>query len=149
VSSATANAFKSAIRSDRIGGIKQHIEGLKVMPRKKQLIEEEGLDSMQSMDDISSEDHMSSDEAIGHILLKLGTLMVREQNFLDDFFAIVKKSQEPKSADSEFAPLTPYEEEEKVDGSVEELRKWQEKLVILHDGFKDPRAEKRISYPKH
>jgi hypothetical protein len=57
--------------------------------------------------------------------------MVREQNFLMDFFGIIKKTPDLSTVNEHF-------------DSTEEMRSWQDALNTPHELFKDPKAEKRI-----
>ncbi|KAI8903121.1 exocyst complex component Sec3-domain-containing protein [Gorgonomyces haynaldii] len=135
VSSAATNALKSAIRTqatERLG-IKQKLESLKIGKRKEEEITPRQRQGSIGSVDSQQEDKMSPDEALGHALLKLASIMVREQNFMMDFFRIVKKQEE--------SPLEPEPEDI---GSVDSLRKWQDALIQPHHMFKDPKAEKRI-----
>lgn len=63
--------------------------------------------------------------------------MVREQNFLSDFFGLVKKIGEDKK--SELSSLKNEEEDEQGKNN------WNQYLSTVHDSFKDPKAEKRLS----
>jgi hypothetical protein len=95
--------------------------------------EEEGeQDSIIGPDD----QKMNPDEALGHALLKLTNVMVREQNFLMDYFAVVKSSQPVVSTISSVPPILG---EENMDVS-----QWQAWLSQPRQPFKDPKAEKRI-----
>jgi exocyst complex component 1 len=84
----------------------------------------------------NNEERMSADEALGHALLKLTTIMVREQNFVTDFFSIAKNV--PPAVVKSTMDLTATTEEE------ETLEKWQENLGVPRQPFKESKAEKRI-----
>ena len=81
---------------------------------------------------------MNPDEALGHALLKITTVLVREQNFIMDFFGVVKTAVPVVSAQSSASPL-PLEEEMDVTA-------WQMQLSQPKQIFKDSKAEKRIQY---
>lgn len=133
VSSAAQNVIKSAIKAGKDGqerlAIKQKLEGLR---SRKNILEVENSASVHSADMDDIDDKMQPDEAVGHALLKLAAIMVREQNFLMDFFGIIKK------------PVTNVLESSLELDTMEEMRTWQESLNAPHELFKDPKAEKRI-----
>ena len=140
MSTAAANAIKTAIRAnqDKLG-IKQRLENMR--NKRRQLAEEDdhGLKpspSQTSIDSGAGDDKMPPEEAIGHVLLKLASLMVREQNFMMEFFKIVKKFGDTEEVAESIDP-------EEM-GSIDSLKKWQENLLTAHHIFKDPKAEKRI-----
>ena len=96
--------------------------------------DEENRSSIVSNDD--DQQRMNPDEALGHALLKLTTLMVREQNFLIDFFGIIKGSVPVVSSTiSENFPA--------IDENAD-VSSWQLNLGLPRQQFKDPKAEKRI-----
>ena len=98
--------------------------------------EDEDDDDTGSIMENANDERMSPDEALGHALLKLTTIMVREQNFITDFFGIVKTPQ--LAVVKSTVDLTAVGDEE------ETLEKWQENLGAPRQPFKEAKAEKRI-----
>ncbi|KAJ3254540.1 hypothetical protein HK103_007094 [Boothiomyces macroporosus] len=158
VSSAATNVLKSAVGiSDKgTGGIKQKFENWRIKKVKKGngFKEEDDDDEsepdakrgLKRSDSIASgatgldDDRMSPDEALGHALLKLTNIMIREQNFLMDFFGIVKNVAILSSSPATGAAP----DDQATEDEAESLQKWQSGLSQPRQTFKDPKAEKRI-----
>lgn len=79
------------------------------------------------------ESKMNPDEALNHALLKLTTIMVREQNFIMEFFGISKS-----------LPIVVTSSDMNSDQSDDSVETWQNSLSIPRQAFKDAKAEKRI-----
>ena len=86
----------------------------------------------------NDEQKMTPDEALGHALLKITTVLVREQNFIMDFFSVVKSAAPVASPDPSASPAVAEEELDIV--------AWQTMLSQPKQIFKDSKAEKRIQY---
>ncbi|KAJ3320672.1 hypothetical protein HDV06_005080 [Boothiomyces sp. JEL0866] len=159
VSSAATNVLKNAVGiSDKgTGGIKQKFENWRIKKVKKgnglreedddDESEPDGKRGLKRSDSIASgggitgdDDKMGPDEALGHALLKLTNIMIREQNFLMDFFGIVKNVAVLTHSPAAGTVL----EEQAPEDESESLQKWQSALSQPRQIFKDPKAEKRI-----
>ncbi|KAJ3276670.1 hypothetical protein HDV01_004203 [Terramyces sp. JEL0728] len=159
VSSAATNVLKNAVGiSDKSsGGIKQKFENWRIKKAKKgngmkdDDDDEDEADMKRGMkrsDSIASggtglngdDDKMSPDEALGHALLKLTNIMIREQNFLMDFFGIVKNVAILAHSPGAGTVL----DDQNTEDEAETLQKWQSALSQPRQVFKDPKAEKRI-----
>ena len=125
VTLAAQNALKNAIAATdkAAGGIKMDL--FKKKDRKKEFKEDVEDDDGFEVD--VHDTKMTPDEAMNHALLKVLNIMVREQNFLMDFFGI-GKTNSPQQTQSE----------------EESLETWQNGLSIPRKAFKDPKAEKRL-----
>ncbi|KAI8900951.1 exocyst complex component Sec3-domain-containing protein [Globomyces pollinis-pini] len=148
VSSAATTAFKTAIAvTDKTtGGIKHKFENWRV----KKLKNMTGIVNDDDDDDTSSkpgqlkrnesnssfgedDQRMTPDEALGHALLKIMAILVREQNFMTDFFALLKSNVD----------TTLKDKEENLD-EEQIIQNWQMNLSQSRPAFKDPKAEKQI-----
>ena len=107
--------------------------------RKKEAKDGEEEDYENSAIDNQDDSKLTPDEAMNHALLKLTTIMVREQNFLMDFFGIVKTATAVTTTSHSNINLTEQLEEET-------LETWQNSLCIPRQAFKDQKAEKKIRY---
>ncbi|EGF77307.1 hypothetical protein BATDEDRAFT_91658 [Batrachochytrium dendrobatidis JAM81] len=127
-------------------------DGLKESPSKPGLYELGSLKNSSRVGssaslDLSPEERMTPDEerfnilpaAVGHALLKMVNIMVREQNFIIDFFSIIKSSELSNAAST----LQISAEATSSILSVS-LQSWQEDLGRPREPVKDPKAQKRI-----
>ncbi|KAL2918232.1 hypothetical protein HK105_202159 [Polyrhizophydium stewartii] len=101
--------------------------------------------SMASMD-LSPEERMTPDEAscvqaVGHALLKMVHIMVREQNFIIDLFSITKGV---KGMGSGSLVSSAVEEEPMSPSGPMSLQSWQDDLGRPREPIKDPKAQKRV-----
>jgi hypothetical protein len=82
---------------------------------------------------------MSPDEAFGLSLIKLTMILVREQNFLFDFFSLSKVKNIPVA--STISSSFPIIDDEDINEDTIQL--WQSQLSQPRQVFKDQKAEKR------
>ncbi|KAH6589898.1 hypothetical protein BASA61_005440 [Batrachochytrium salamandrivorans] len=96
--------------------------------------------------DLSPEERMSPDEAVGHALLKMVNIMVREQNFIIDLFGILKGSEGSNSTTPTIsvAGNSPGEPNSSSPTTKVSLQAWQDDLGRPREPIKDPKAQKRI-----
>lgn len=132
--STVTSVVKTAIGvSDKTtGGIR-----LELFKKKKKEAKDEDDDDDNSMTGSDAEERMNPDEGLGHALLKLTNIMVREQNFIMDFFGIVKH----------VAPVvvSATQSEPPELAGEETYESWQALISTPRQAFKDPKGEKRIN----
>ncbi|KAJ1332811.1 hypothetical protein BSLG_008440 [Batrachochytrium salamandrivorans] len=166
VSSVASNAIKSAIRSgasnlstlgksvdynDPSGGTHLGEDGLKETISKANhhefgSLKNSSLAGSSTSLDLSPEERMSPDEAVGHALLKMVNIMVREQNFIIDLFGILKGSEGSNSTTPTIsvAGNSPGEPNSSSPTTKVSLQAWQDDLGRPREPIKDPKAQKRI-----
>lgn len=145
-----ATVLKTAINvTDKAAGIKHKLDWRKKKEGRRSggnILKEDDEDEEEGRDSIASVDQgdqkMHQDEALGHALLKITNLLVREQNFLIDFFGLVKATV--PVVQSSVTGSAPNLDED--DSSPEGIANWQSMLSQPRQPFKDPKAEKRIQY---
>lgn len=142
---AASNALKNAIGVTEKPGGGMRIDLFKKKEKKKEAKDDdEDEDEGYSFTTGEQEDsRMNPDDAMNHALLKLTNIMIREQNFVMDFFGIVKHTRLVVSGSSHSNPEIATEGETAENGE-ESLETWQNNLSIPRQIFKDPKAEKRI-----
>ncbi|KAJ3364894.1 Exocyst complex component 1 [Kappamyces sp. JEL0680] len=140
VTTAASNVLKSAIGVSEKSSGGMRLDIFKKKPktaRNEASVPEDDDDDRASV--VSADEdqqRMGPDEALNHALYKLTSIMVREQNFLMDFFGLVKQAV-PVVTTATMTDM-PDLEEDGVDN-------WQRMLAIPRQQFKDPKAEKRIN----
>ncbi len=133
VTSAASNVLKSAIGvSEKSTGPKKKVKKTSESVVREE-VEDDDHASTYSADD--DQQRMGPDEALNHALLKLTTLMVREQNFLMDLFGLVKLAVPVVTSTT----MTEFPE---ID--MDSAEEWQRTLALPRQPFKDPKAEKRL-----
>lgn len=135
VSSVASNAIK-AMKPYDMGGIKQKIEAMR-----KKKDEDTPLKHGASGISLSEEEKMNPDEALGHALLKLSAIMVREQNLIMNLFGLVRKVDDGPTS---IIAAVDLEDELEEETSESKLAEWQNGLNIHHELFKDAKTEKRL-----
>lgn len=147
VTIAASNALKNAIGVSEKPGGGMRIDLFKKKEKKKEANGDDEDEEGNSFSNDGQEDsRMNPDDAMNHALLKLTNIMVREQNFLMDFFGIAKQTVLVVSGNSQSNPELAITSTSNLENGEENLDVdvWQNNLSIPRQAFKDPKAEKRI-----
>ncbi|KAI8916885.1 exocyst complex component Sec3-domain-containing protein [Entophlyctis helioformis] len=94
--------------------------------------------------DLSPEERMMPDEAVGHALLKLVNIMVREQNLVVDLFSMTKTSIGGPQVASSTATGEPESPAAVMSPTLLTIPAWQDELGKPREAFKDAKAQKRV-----